>query len=744
MIKIACIGSRTVPEAVRRCLWNLGRLFASLGWHVVTGNCKGADQQFAAGAGSVDPALVELVLPWKGYEQEAIRPGNRVRVAWQQRYHEIASRSYGRWRPINPPQGGGLAQARRMCREIGVDPELLRPSGRELLRGPEYLGPPDMRFGDLKHGTRRLMARNAAILDGARLVVAYPNLGSPTGGGTGVGMKLATESGIPVVDLARGRGLSILCRIARRLPWPDQQDLVLETFWLHRAGGRWPKDVYEDRMSSGLMVMLWHLARLSPEERRTAMSRLSRSLLWEMVENAELLRVRKAPTRTRWILKIQDPIGVRVFLPRTVDVPRPEREPEGPEADLRRVFRPYDTGNPWHDRAVASRQLHPGDQLLLRDRDVLYMSSGMVLRKEPSSRTDRARDADFDRIARVCFQAAGLWDLTGADLTRVLTLRDRLRSSGMSRKDIAAVARDAIERTFARAGDHRAASLREAARDVLDDLSSLLQAARDVEAQQPLLPASWQRLKGRRNLESHYPTAHPAFIDLAASLASREADGGDGDDGGHRDSGFDRVILGHLWNAMPTWEERMEARTHPKPHPVIDLYRRIREARSRKELFDLEVRTWEFRGVNRQVLETAVVIATKRLEYDSRRKVARASAGIRSSASIRYLERLRGRIRHPRPHIVDYLDGLVEGRIATLRRLRRGELTAPEISRARRTDRFSDGEWYAHFGKRLGGKPTTALLDRLVQNARQVWSNREVVGAMTEEPAAVLETAVTD
>ena len=68
----------------------LGRSLAEQGLVLRTGNCTGADQAFQRGANSISPKLVELCLPWPGYEAASIRLGNAVHMPNRPAY-EIAA-----------------------------------------------------------------------------------------------------------------------------------------------------------------------------------------------------------------------------------------------------------------------------------------------------------------------------------------------------------------------------------------------------------------------------------------------------------------------------------------------------------------------------------------------------------------------------------------------------------------------------------------------------------------------------
>lgn len=153
-LPVACIGSRELAEPALAFCRAIGMWLASNGLGVRSGNALGADQAYAQGASEVAPSAVTLVLPWEGYESSAILRENRVMTppypAWAE---EEAARLHGAW-------------------------------------------------AFLKSGPRALHTRNIVILDGAAACIAWPNAKKSWGGGTGMGMRYASEKGIPLFNLA--------------------------------------------------------------------------------------------------------------------------------------------------------------------------------------------------------------------------------------------------------------------------------------------------------------------------------------------------------------------------------------------------------------------------------------------------------------------------------------------------------------------------------------------------------------
>ena len=171
----AGIGSRGTPDAVLAAVADLAETLGQLGCVLSTGGAAGADRAFETGALRTD-APVTVHAPWPGYN--GYEPG----------------------------------------REPESDIDVRVPRATDAVRSEPYADlarrhhPPWERCG---RGTRALFVRNVAILagalgdDGAALpvlaVVAYTPNGLPTGrdaGGTGHGLRIAAELGIPAVNVS--------------------------------------------------------------------------------------------------------------------------------------------------------------------------------------------------------------------------------------------------------------------------------------------------------------------------------------------------------------------------------------------------------------------------------------------------------------------------------------------------------------------------------------------------------------
>ena len=151
----AGIGSRRTPPSVLRDMTKMSAWLARTGWHLASGGADGADTAFAGGAPA---AQRTLYLPWPGYNGHAgpdcVVPGRSELAACI----DLAARLHPAWHRCSS-------------------------------------------------GARRLHGRNAAILLGVTLdrpvdaVVAWSPHGGTVTGGTGMGLRIAAERRIPVVNL---------------------------------------------------------------------------------------------------------------------------------------------------------------------------------------------------------------------------------------------------------------------------------------------------------------------------------------------------------------------------------------------------------------------------------------------------------------------------------------------------------------------------------------------------------------
>jgi predicted Rossmann-fold nucleotide-binding protein len=150
-LHIACIGSRSTPPVILDWMRRAGALLVRAGHHIVSGNAPGADQAWAAGANTVDPAKVTLCLPWEGFEHQAVHARNGVATLGSlktadRHYYETAAATHPAWSQMTP-------------------------------------------------GAQRLHARNAMIVDRADIVLGWTDGRT---GGTKVTFALAQLKGIPV------------------------------------------------------------------------------------------------------------------------------------------------------------------------------------------------------------------------------------------------------------------------------------------------------------------------------------------------------------------------------------------------------------------------------------------------------------------------------------------------------------------------------------------------------------------
>jgi hypothetical protein len=174
----AGLGSRDTPPDVLSLMETLAKKLAAERWLLRTGLSPGADQAFYRGA-LLGGGELELYLPWPGFEAGARLESEGVGV------RELA-------RP--------------------------RPAAFELARR-FYPG-----WEELEPAARRLLARDAHEVLGAdlsspaRLLVCWTADGSLDGDGlykdgTGQALRIASEYGVPVLNLARQQDVERLARL---------------------------------------------------------------------------------------------------------------------------------------------------------------------------------------------------------------------------------------------------------------------------------------------------------------------------------------------------------------------------------------------------------------------------------------------------------------------------------------------------------------------------------------------------
>ena len=150
----AGIGSRATPQSVLEVMTVMAAWLARREWHLHTGGAAGADSAFAAGA----PADRRTVfLPWPGYRGHAGPDCRTLATDRMRTCLAIAAALHPAWHRCSP-------------------------------------------------AARNLHARNATILLGERAdtpvqaVVAWTSRGLVSGG-TGMGIRIARDRGIPVLNL---------------------------------------------------------------------------------------------------------------------------------------------------------------------------------------------------------------------------------------------------------------------------------------------------------------------------------------------------------------------------------------------------------------------------------------------------------------------------------------------------------------------------------------------------------------
>lgn len=151
---VGCVGKRNVPGVEMFVCSSIGRFLTILGKRIHTGNATGCDFAFACGANYAHPELVNLYLADRNHNRYHIVKGNVVNSDQPEEWKEIAKKYHGGYDKMTP-----------------------------------YV--------------QKLFNRNAGIVLNSEILIAYPDVNKPGGGGTGHDIRIANGLGIPVIDLSK-------------------------------------------------------------------------------------------------------------------------------------------------------------------------------------------------------------------------------------------------------------------------------------------------------------------------------------------------------------------------------------------------------------------------------------------------------------------------------------------------------------------------------------------------------------
>ncbi len=100
----AGFGSRTTPADTLQTMQNFGRILAQVGFILRSGHSSGADQAFETGAKEVPNALMEIWVPWLGFNNAPKGEPYKIALGHPQEknFATVAQRHHGNWGVCNP------------------------------------------------------------------------------------------------------------------------------------------------------------------------------------------------------------------------------------------------------------------------------------------------------------------------------------------------------------------------------------------------------------------------------------------------------------------------------------------------------------------------------------------------------------------------------------------------------------------------------------------------------------------
>ena len=154
----AGIGSRETPADVISLMTRLAERLARMGWVLRSGGALGTDSAFEAGAAKIDTSLIEVYIPWEGFEGK--RPNGYTMLV--------------------PPDLYGEAE------------------GIAKVHHPAW---PRLSFGAKKLHTRNVLQVLGEDLDSNSDFVICWTPNASGSGGTGQALRIAKSYGITIYDL---------------------------------------------------------------------------------------------------------------------------------------------------------------------------------------------------------------------------------------------------------------------------------------------------------------------------------------------------------------------------------------------------------------------------------------------------------------------------------------------------------------------------------------------------------------
>ncbi len=167
-------GKREVLEEDKLKLFSLGKLLAANSTHMTfrSGNAEGADQFFSEGVASIDPGLLEVIIPYSGHRKKSNKASNSIAL--------------DNINILEEPEV--IYQSKKNKKTVNLIDQFVSGKKDRYTLKAAYI----IRDTIKAIGTKEIKPANFGIF--------YDNLNEPRSGGTGHTMNICEINGIQIID----------------------------------------------------------------------------------------------------------------------------------------------------------------------------------------------------------------------------------------------------------------------------------------------------------------------------------------------------------------------------------------------------------------------------------------------------------------------------------------------------------------------------------------------------------------